>query len=132
MVDLDHFKRINDTFGHLTGDRVLQHFARLAEREMRGADVVARWGGEEFLFLLPDTSEAQAALCLDRLRQAFAGATVPGLPAGYRLGFSAGVARCLGTADIDHAIERADQAMYRAKLASRRLEAGITEPAALI
>jgi diguanylate cyclase (GGDEF)-like protein len=133
LADLDHFKLINDSFGHQVGDRVLQAFARMAERELRGADRVARWGGEEFLFVLPDTDEDQACTCLDRLRTAYAGAQVDGLPANYHLSFSAGVARCQGPDDVDAAIERADRAMYSAKLAGRgrssRLVPQVPEPA---
>lgn len=119
LADMDHFKQVNDSYGHQAGDRVLQAFARVAERELRGADRVARWGGEEFLFVLPDTDEPQAVRCLDRLRAAFAAEPVDGIPAGHRLGFSAGVTRCLGSSDLDAAIERADRAMYDAKLAGR-------------
>lgn len=119
LADLDHFKLVNDSFGHLTGDRVLQAFAMVAERELRGADRVARWGGEEFLFVLPDTDEPQACACLDRLRSFFSDLVIDGVPSTHRLSFSAGVARCTGPDDIEAAIERADQAMYSAKLAGR-------------
>ncbi|EHR73764.1 diguanylate cyclase (GGDEF) domain-containing protein [Burkholderiales bacterium JOSHI_001] len=125
LADLDHFKQINDSFGHQVGDRVLQAFARAAERELRGADRVARWGGEEFLFVLPDTDEQQACICLDRLRLAYSGLGVDGVAAGHGLGFSAGVALCTGPDDIDAAIERADRAMYGAKLAGRGRTQGL-------
>ena len=123
LIDLDHFKQINDSFGHQAGDRVLQAFARAAERELRGADRVARWGGEEFLFMLPDTDEQRACVCLDRLRSAFADLQVSGVPLNHGLSFSAGVTLCGGgdviDAAIEAAIERADRAMYSAKLAGR-------------
>lgn len=133
LADLDHFKQINDGFGHLTGDRVLQAFARAAERELRSADRVARWGGEEFLFILPDTDEEQARICLDRLRVTYLHLPVEGVPRGHRLSFSAGVALCSGPADIDAAIERADRAMYSAKLAGRGRTHGLRrdEPAVM-
>ncbi|HSI59463.1 MAG TPA: GGDEF domain-containing protein, partial [Ideonella sp.] len=69
LFDLDHFKRINDTLGHRVGDRVLQAFAELASAELRASDVLARWGGEEFLLLLPHTSAEQALACVERIRQ---------------------------------------------------------------
>lgn len=119
LADLDHFKQINDNFGHQVGDGVLQAFARAAERELRSADRVARWGGEEFLFVLPDTDGEQAIICLDRLRSAFAELNVGGVPSTHRLSFSAGVALCAGPEDIEAAIERADRAMYSAKMAGR-------------
>lgn len=119
LADLDHFKLVNDGFGHHVGDRVLQAFATAAEAQLRGSDRVARWGGEEFLFVLPDTNEAQARTCLDRLRTAFSASTVDGLPLHHPLSFSAGVARCTSLTDIDAAIERADRAMYAAKVAGR-------------
>ena len=119
LADLDHFKLINDHHGHAAGDRVLQAFARVAERELRGADRVARWGGEEFLFALPDTDEVQAHACLERLREALRRVVVEALPAGTVISFSAGITRCAGVDDLEHAIERADMAMYRAKLEGR-------------
>ena len=119
LADLDHFKQINDSFGHQVGDSVLQAFARAAERELRGADRVARWGGEEFLFVLPDTDGQQARICLDRLRSAFLQSNIGGVPSTHRLSFSAGVALCSGPDDIEAAIERADRAMYGAKMAGR-------------
>ncbi|MEO8299580.1 MAG: GGDEF domain-containing protein, partial [Burkholderiales bacterium] len=119
LIDLDHFKRVNDIYGHQAGDRVLQAFARVAERELRGADRMARWGGEEFLLMLPDTSIEQAVACLDRFRHAFGAEPVEGIPPEHRLCFSAGVALCAGPQDADAAVERADRAMYSAKLAGR-------------
>jgi diguanylate cyclase len=129
LADLDHFKQINDSFGHQVGDRVLQAFARAAEAELRGADRVARWGGEEFLFMLPDTDAQQAGICLDRLRSAFAAQEIEGLPAGHRLGFSAGVTLCTRPDDMEAAIERADRAMYAAKLGGRgRTQGQVPQP----
>ncbi|MCD0416615.1 GGDEF domain-containing protein [Rubrivivax sp. JA1024] len=119
LVDLDRFKQINDGHGHQTGDRVLQAFADVAQRELRAEDCVSRWGGEEFLFILPDTSEDEACACLERVLAVCAEIIVDGLPTNWRIGFSAGVACCLGPADLEPAIERADRAMYRAKLAGR-------------
>ena len=119
LADLDHFKQINDHFGHQVGDSVLQTFARAAERELRSADRVARWGGEEFLFILPDTDGQQAIICMDRLRSAFSELHVGSVPSAHRLSFSAGIALCSGPDDIEAAIERADRGMYSAKAAGR-------------
>ncbi len=118
-IDLDHFKAINDEHGHKAGDAVLRGFAERALTELRGPDVLARWGGEEFLLLLPDTSVAQALSCVQRLRARLVLTPFDEVWPGLRLTFSAGVTRCLGGGDIDAAIERADRAMYRAKAAGR-------------
>ena len=119
LIDLDHFKRINDAHGHAGGDQVLRGFAHRVESELRGGDVMARWGGEEFLLMLPDTSIEAAQLCLQRLRDRLRASPFNEVAPGLQLTFSAGVTGCLGQGDIDSAIERADQAMYRAKEAGR-------------
>lgn len=119
LIDLDHFKLINDAHGHAGGDRVLRGFAHRVESELRGADVMARWGGEEFLLMLPDTSIESAQQCLERLRERLRLSPFDEVAPGLQLTFSAGVTGCLGQGDIESAIERADQAMYRAKQAGR-------------
>ena len=119
LIDLDHFKRINDEHGHAGGDQVLRGFAHRIESELRGGDVMARWGGEEFLLMLPDTSIEAAQQCLERLRERLRATPFDEVAPGLSLTFSAGVTGCLGQGDIDSAIERADQAMYRAKQAGR-------------
>ncbi len=119
LIDLDHFKRINDQHGHAGGDQVLRGFAHRVESELRGGDVMARWGGEEFLLMLPDTSVEAAQQCLDRLRERLRQTPFDEVSPGLSITFSAGVTGCLGQGDIDSAIERADQAMYRAKQAGR-------------
>ncbi len=119
LIDLDHFKRINDAHGHAGGDQVLRGFAHRVESELRGGDVMARWGGEEFLLMLPDTSIEAAQQCLQRLRDRLRASPFDEVAPGLQLTFSAGVTGCLGQGDIDSAIERADQAMYRAKEAGR-------------
>lgn len=119
LIDLDHFKRINDAHGHAGGDQVLRGFAHRVESELRGGDVMARWGGEEFLLMLPDTSIEAAQQCLQRLRDRLRASPFNEVAPGLQLTFSAGVTGCLGQGDIDSAIERADQAMYRAKQAGR-------------
>ena len=118
LIDIDLFKRINDGYGHAAGDLVLQGFARLAQEEMRGCDVIARWGGEEFLVLLTDADQAFARQAIDRLRVAFsnlAWSTEPGL----RATFSAGVATSCDDESVEALVERADQCMYAAKSCGR-------------
>ena len=79
MADLDHFKRVNDSFGHPVGDQVLAHFAHLLKSTTRPTDVVARFGGEEFLVLMPHTTRVQAAEIAKRIRNTCSRETVPPL-----------------------------------------------------
>ncbi|MFF7710909.1 diguanylate cyclase [Pseudomonas sp. NPDC007930] len=119
LLDLDHFKRINDHFGHAVGDEVLMAFARLCQAEARQGDVFARVGGEEFVFLLPGCELADAQGFLARLAEALAGTSISGLPKGLAVGFSAGVTACPAGLALDAALKRADQALYRAKANGR-------------
>jgi diguanylate cyclase (GGDEF)-like protein len=109
MVDLDHFKRFNDEFGHPGGDRLLQGAASAWTGELRIADQLARYGGEEFILLLPDADADLAAEILQQLRRV--------TPAGQT--FSAGVAVWDGAESSDELIGRADQALYAAKAGGR-------------
>jgi diguanylate cyclase (GGDEF)-like protein len=119
MIDLDHFKAINDRHGHAMGDAVLREFAQVLRAGLRESDFAGRWGGEEFLLVLPQMRAEAAATLVDRLREA-AGRLLfdPALP-GLKISFSAGAAECAASEPTQVAIERADQAMYRAKEAGR-------------
>lgn len=120
VVDLDHFKRVNDRHGHAAGDAVLRHFAAVAQQALRADDVVARWGGEEFLVMMPATTAAEAMAALARLREHLHATPVAEIaPGALTITFSAGVAVCESPADLEPAIERADAAMYTAKQAGR-------------
>lgn len=119
ILDLDHFKQINDTYGHSEGDVVLRTFATVAAQYIRGADLLGRWGGEEFLLLLPRTWIGTAEICLQRIKDALEQVTFEALPPGARVTFSAGVAQYLPDESVDDLIERADRAMYAAKGAGR-------------
>ena len=131
LLDLDHFKQVNDRYGHQAGDRVLQTFARVGARELRAADRLVRWGGEEFLFILPETGAAEARVCLDRLHESYLRCAVDGIPDSHRLGFSAGIASWRAADDIAALLERADRALYAAKVAGRgRVVCAPGEPAA--
>lgn len=121
MVDLDNFKQVNDTWGHQVGDLVLQHLARLLQDALRRTDTVARFGGEEFVILLPVTAEPEAYLLAERLRQAVE--QTPLLTASerarlpeVRVTVSIGCASLLPDDDqADSLLDRADMAMYQAK-----------------
>ena len=91
MMDLDHFKQINDRLGHGFGDTVLCRFVAVVERELRSEDVLSRFGGEEFVALLPDTTVGQAWLAAGRLRMAFPEETVRLVPQGESLTFTISV-----------------------------------------
>ena len=119
MLDLDHFKRINDSFGHGAGDTVLARFAETAAAALRESDVLARWGGEEFLVLLPDTDAHHADLTLNRVREALAELRLLAAPEGGYVTFSAGLAQMRAAESPEQALERADFALYRAKSEGR-------------
>ncbi|WP_068829757.1 GGDEF domain-containing protein [Pseudomonas sp. BMS12] len=118
LIDLDHFKRINDVHGHAAGDRVLQTFAAVARACLRDGDVLARYGGEEFVLLLPNTDADQFTSCCERLREAFACAEPIGVQV-HSLSLSAGMTLLVEGDDLDEALQRADQALYRAKRGGR-------------
>lgn len=141
LLDLDHFKRVNDHFGHPTGDAVLRHVARLLSSGVRASDVVARLGGEEFIVLLPHTDQDAALRCAEKLRlrvQAHPLDTDAGpLPVTVSIGVVEVPPR--SRADVAAVYAAIDRALYRAKSAGRnRVEAGTldedcnpTEPARL-
>ena len=110
---------INDRHGHAAGDAVLRRFAEAAGAEVRTGDVVARWGGEEFLVMMPGASVEQALAVLARVRARLAATAWDDIAGGLAVTFSAGVALCESELDLEPAIERADAAMYRAKEAGR-------------
>jgi diguanylate cyclase (GGDEF)-like protein len=119
MVDLDHFKHINDRYGHQTGDRVLVAFARLLRGALRPYDGVYRYGGEEFVLVLPGATAEQAVRVVERIRAQLAARALVHTQGGtLRLRFSAGVA-ALTTRPIALTLRCADQALYAAKANGR-------------
>ncbi|HMJ38632.1 MAG TPA: sensor domain-containing diguanylate cyclase [Verrucomicrobiae bacterium] len=116
MIDLDHFKQVNDTYGHLNGDAVLHELAQILEHGARESDVCARYGGEEFGLILHETTEAGARTLAERIRAKVAAATFPG---GLKLTISIGVAATDEPALFTTLMERADQALYAAKQGGR-------------
>ena len=123
LVDVDHFKSVNDRYGHAMGDEVLRAVAAGLSAQLRAGDQVARYGGEEFLLLLPGTTLAQASVLAERLRVALQGLSV--LPDGEQaISASFGLAVWRAGETADQLVRRADLAMYRAKAAGRnRVEA---------
>ena len=122
IIDMDHFKIINDRCGHATGDHVLKEFARVGRGALRPNDVLGRWGGEEFLLIMPQASREVALATLERLRTLTFGIHLPASAAGMRVSLSAGVAiydRIVRS--LDELIARADSALYAAKNEGRDL-----------
>jgi two-component system cell cycle response regulator len=118
MLDLDHFKAINDTSGHLVGDGVLKDTAEILRSAVRSADFVARYGGEEFVIVLPETSIEGAVTFAERLRDRIAGTAFAGAQgAALTLSVSIGVSLFPGPriASVDDLLSAADTALYRAK-----------------
>ena len=113
LCDLDHFKSINDTHGHPVGDQVLQRFSTIAKTCLRSSDLLGRWGGEEFLLVLPKSSVEEASAVADRVRQAIAASE-----SNPKFTFSAGIA-CADESrvhyDLEELLSVADQRLYVAK-----------------
>ena len=113
MIDLDDFKRLNDHFGHLAGDKALMHLVNVLQESMRPSDVLCRFGGEEFVLMLPDTALDGACTAVRRFLAEFSSRVIPGVD--QSMTFSAGVVEHDYFESLDEAIERADIATYAAK-----------------
>ena len=116
LIDVDHFKAINDGFGHAAGDGVLKEFAKLVPQELRAVDVWGRFGGEEFLIVLPGTENDGAHACAERIRARTAGAPFPG---GPRVTITVGVATYVRKEPVSALLARADKALYQGKSGGR-------------
>lgn len=120
LFDLDHFKRINDTFGHAAGDRVLRLFADIASENLRRSDAIGRIGGEEFAAFLPGADVNGARRNADRIRILFRDAVAASSDSQTEASVSIGIAVATGSAIvIDRLMRRADRALYRAKAGGR-------------
>jgi two-component system, cell cycle response regulator len=122
LLDIDHFKKVNDTHGHVAGDRVLAHVSALVAQAIRGFDLAVRWGGEEFLVVLPGVARQGGLAVAERVRMAVSALAVKELPP---VTISAGIAELLpGEASARAAIARADEELYRAKSTGRNRVCG--------
>lgn len=121
MIDLDHFKRVNDTHGHGAGDELLRAFAEAGAQVLRGQDRLGRWGGEEWLLVMPGTPGAELPNVFERLRERYRGMRVPGLPHPHGCTFSMGGATASpdAPATLQALIAQADENLYRAKAEGR-------------
>ncbi|WP_164887201.1 diguanylate cyclase [Hahella sp. KA22] len=119
MVDLDHFKKVNDNYGHLMGDRVLVNFARYLQGRLRRSDVIGRYGGEEFVVILPDTTKEHARFVIESMRMSFASINHNTAEDPLRVTFSAGIAAFPDIDDMTTLTKAADDALYDAKQQGR-------------
>lgn len=136
MLDIDHFKAINDRYGHAAGDKVLIEIACRLRDNMRAIDLVARMGGEEFMVAMPCTNETQGQIAADRLRRLISDtpfsidADLPRLPVTMSVGVAVGGLTKLNPLEIDSMCNQADRALYQAKSAGRDTVAMSSQPAA--
>ena len=127
MLDIDHFKRVNDSHGHPMGDRVIKSLALFLKQRLRKTDYIGRYGGEEFAVVMPDTDLADAHGLLDEIRQRFAEIHYPAQPVDLFCTFSAGVVEIAEDDDALMMASQADEALYRAKKAGRNQVHGLAE-----
>ncbi|GLI57114.1 hypothetical protein PM10SUCC1_26280 [Propionigenium maris DSM 9537] len=126
LADIDHFKRVNDTYGHQVGDRVLVDVTRITRENIRSSDSLGRWGGEEFLIILPKLTLTQALETAERLRRAVMEYEAEYLPEGERITMSIGVVEGCSSKDIEGLLTGVDELLYRAKDRGRnRVEFGL-------
>lgn len=120
LLDIDHFKRINDTYGHLTGDRALMTLTSAISNTLRNVDFLGRYGGEEFVILLPETEAPEALNVAERIRSLVAEISIPTQKDPLRMTISVGVAVYESNdATVDNILDRADRALYQAKAKGR-------------
>jgi len=119
ILDIDHFKQVNDNHGHLVGDRVLQTFALTVKKMIRNTDFFARFGGEEFVLIMPETNAAEAFALLDKIREDIASVPAKSLGTHNSITVSGGLANFKLGEKAEQLVERADKALYRAKDAGR-------------
>ncbi len=120
MLDIDHFKRVNDTYGHAVGDQVLQGLAGVVSGKLRQVDILARYGGEEFVIMLPETALEDAMLTAERLRQVTADAVLPTRVGNMSITISLGVVtQDKNCRNLEELLDRSDQALYACKRSGR-------------
>lgn len=120
IIDLDHFKKINDAFGHQAGDDALIIFSRICGKTLRIHDLYGRYGGEEWLLACPHTKRNEVYNIIERIREQYAQASVPGIPDSHPLAFSAGISQLRSSdSHLEQIIQRADNALYQAKSQGR-------------
>jgi diguanylate cyclase (GGDEF)-like protein len=119
MLDLDHFKSVNDTYGHATGDKVLSGLGQLLSRSLRTTDYIGRYGGEEFMIVLVGASPEESIEKLNAIKDAFSAIDFEFNDTVFRATFSIGLADLAENNSLPHAINQADQALYASKVGGR-------------
>lgn len=119
LMDIDLFKSVNDNYGHQVGDETIVMVARTLQEHSRKVDTLARWGGEEYLALLPETDTAEAILTANRIRQTIASTPIETQDGSINATISVGVSTIHGAESVDRLLQRADEALYRAKTLGR-------------
>lgn len=115
LADIDRFKSINDTFGHDAGDEVLKKVASVFSSRLRAQDGLSRWGGEEFLFIFPETNEQDARMVTEQIRENLSANAIPVDNKSHRVTSSFGVCEITPSMTLTTALNLADQALYQAK-----------------
>lgn len=119
VLDIDHFKNVNDSYGHLVGDAALKSLAAIMQHNLRPHDLLVRYGGEEFAILLPDTALAEARAIAERLRKTVAANEVVSHGVAFKITVSGGIAPIDDATELETSFAQADQALYRAKEGGR-------------
>jgi diguanylate cyclase (GGDEF)-like protein len=128
LIDIDHFKDVNDRHGHQTGDRAIAAVARAMEQALRREDLVGRWGGEEFIAILPETDADGAAVVAERIRAGVADLEVP-TDESLRIRLTASVGVAADASEgANHLVQQADNALYAAKAGGRNRVEVAEEP----
>jgi len=131
MVDIDHFKSVNDRYGHAVGDEAIKFVALACKQDLRGSDMVGRIGGEEFALLLPETDQARASIVAERIRERVAAQFLSTHKIQFKVTISVGVAEATASmSGVDALLRSADLALYQAKEAGRDRVVLWSEPAA--
>jgi diguanylate cyclase (GGDEF)-like protein len=131
MVDIDHFKSVNDRYGHAVGDEAIKFVALACKQDLRGSDMVGRLGGEEFALLLPETDRARASIVAERIRERVAAQFLSAYKIQFKTTISVGVAEATASmSGVDALLRSADLALYQAKAAGRNRVVLWSEPAA--